>query len=101
MRSKVRGAARNGLFEIPGGLFKVPAILRRQRTVEISRVRIGGTFNFFDRARVVVAWCELRQAFRHFRTDRIAALTATGSRYPRRRQALLKAWRETEGIRPQ
>ena len=53
---------------------------------------------FFDRVRVVAAWCELRQDFRSFRADRIAALTATDLRYPRRRQALLKAWREREGI---
>jgi predicted DNA-binding transcriptional regulator YafY len=53
---------------------------------------------FFDRARVVVAWCELRQAFRHFRTDRISALTASNMRYPRRRHALLKAWREAQAI---
>ena len=53
---------------------------------------------FFDRARVVVAWCELRQSIRHFRTDRIAALTLGDQRYPRRRQALLKDWREREGI---
>jgi predicted DNA-binding transcriptional regulator YafY len=56
---------------------------------------------FFDHARVVVAWCELRQAFRHFRTDRITALTPQPTRYPRRRQALLKEWRESEGIPPQ
>jgi predicted DNA-binding transcriptional regulator YafY len=56
---------------------------------------------FFDRAHVVVAWCELRQSFRHFRTDRIGALTVTETRYPRRRQVLLKAWRESEGIPPQ
>lgn len=56
---------------------------------------------FFDKARVVVAWCELRQGFRHFRTDRIAALTVTKTRYPRRRRALLKEWREAEGIPPQ
>ncbi len=55
---------------------------------------------FFDRARVVAAWCELRQGYRHFRTDRIAALTVTEKRYPRRRQALLKEWREIENIRP-
>jgi predicted DNA-binding transcriptional regulator YafY len=55
---------------------------------------------FFDRARVVVAWCELRRGFRHFRTDRIAAL-AVRDRYPRRRQALLKEWRAIEGIPPQ
>jgi predicted DNA-binding transcriptional regulator YafY len=53
---------------------------------------------FFDRVRVVAAWCETRKAFRHFRTDRIAALTLTETRYPRRRQALLKEWREQEGI---
>ena len=56
---------------------------------------------FFDRARVVVAWCELRQGFRHFRTDRITALTVQEARYPRRRQALLKEWRAVEGIPPQ
>jgi predicted DNA-binding transcriptional regulator YafY len=53
---------------------------------------------FFDRARVVVAWCELRQGFRHFRTDRIDALTLVPERYPRRRQTLLKEWRQAEGI---
>jgi len=53
---------------------------------------------FFDRVRVVVAWCELRQSIRHFRTDRIVSLTLLDSRYPRRRQDLMKAWREQEGI---
>ena len=51
---------------------------------------------FFDRVRVVVAWCELRQAIRHFRTDRISALQDMPVRYPRRRLALLKDWRERE-----
>jgi predicted DNA-binding transcriptional regulator YafY len=50
---------------------------------------------FFDKVRVVVAWCEMRQDFRHFRADRISALNATDTRYPRRRQALLKEWRAT------
>ena len=53
---------------------------------------------FFDRARVVVGWCELRQSIRHFRTDRITSLALSGIRYPRRRQALMKEWRENEGI---
>lgn len=53
---------------------------------------------FFDRVRVVVAWCELRGSFRHFRTDRIADLSVLETRYPRRRQALLKEWRAAEGI---
>ena len=53
---------------------------------------------FFDRVRVVVAWCELREGFRHFRTDRISELGEAGGRYPKRRAALLKAWRAAEGI---
>ncbi|RWL73358.1 MAG: YafY family transcriptional regulator [Mesorhizobium sp.] len=50
---------------------------------------------FFDKVRVMVAWCETRQDFRHFRADRMSDLTATGIRYPRRRQAMLKEWRAT------
>ncbi|OYR10801.1 helix-turn-helix transcriptional regulator [Brucella grignonensis] len=56
--------------------------------------------SFFDDARVLVSWCELRESFRHFRTDRIAAVEMQDSRYPRRRQTLLREWREAEGIRP-
>ena len=53
---------------------------------------------FFDRARIVVAWCERRVGFRHFRTDRIVQLTATEQRYPRRRHDLLREWRKAENI---
>jgi predicted DNA-binding transcriptional regulator YafY len=53
---------------------------------------------FFEQHRVVVAWCELRADYRHFRIDRISSAVATGERAPRRRQAMLKEWREKEGI---
>ena len=53
---------------------------------------------FFDRARIVVAWCETRRDFRHFRSDRIVAAAPTGERYPRRRRTLLAEWRAKEGI---
>jgi predicted DNA-binding transcriptional regulator YafY len=47
---------------------------------------------FMDRARVLAAWCELRQDFRMFRTDRILSAVA-GERYPTRRTALLRDFR--------
>ena len=53
---------------------------------------------FFERVRIVAAWCELRDDFRNFRIDRIASLVPKAARYPRRRQALLKEWRERESI---
>jgi predicted DNA-binding transcriptional regulator YafY len=56
---------------------------------------------FFERVRVLAAWCELRKDFRHFRTDRIITLSRTEQRYPRRRRALMKEWQESEGIPPQ
>ena len=53
---------------------------------------------FFDEARVLVGWCELRQDFRHFRTDRIFAAQVMDVRYPKRRQTLLAQWREAQKI---
>lgn len=53
---------------------------------------------FFEQVRVVVAWCELRQGYRHFRADRIAALEVLEDRYPRRRYALMKEWQQAEKI---
>ncbi|KAF1071517.1 MAG: Bifunctional ligase/repressor BirA [Pseudomonas citronellolis] len=55
---------------------------------------------YFERVRVLVAWCELREGMRHFRVDRVQGLDELPGRYPQRRQALLKAWRLEQGIAP-
>ena len=68
--------------------------------VETERTIWPFALGFFDRVRVVAAWCELRESIRHFRTDRILALTPSDIRYPRRRLALLKEWRQSQGIPP-
>ena len=80
---------------------KLHITYRDHKNSESSRTIWPFALGFFDRARVVVAWCEMRQAFRHFRTDRIITVSMTEQRYPRRRQVLLKEWREVEGIPPQ
>ena len=49
---------------------------------------------YFDHVRLLIAWCELRNGFRHFRADRISHFIAIHECYPRKRQALLKAWRQ-------
>jgi predicted DNA-binding transcriptional regulator YafY len=56
------------------------------------------TITYCARIRLLAAWCELRENYRHFRTDRITELGEVGERYPRRRQALIKEWRELEGL---
>lgn len=55
---------------------------------------------FFKNSRVLAAWCELRQDFRHFRTDRIASLSKTAARYPRPRRTLIKEWRAIINVPP-
>ena len=53
---------------------------------------------FFQRVRVLVAWCETRGDFRSFRTDRMAHWETLAARLPRARVALLRQWREREHI---
>lgn len=51
---------------------------------------------YFDQVRVLVAWCELRAGFRHFRTDRIGVVELLPGRYPRRRAMLLAEWQTAD-----
>jgi predicted DNA-binding transcriptional regulator YafY len=77
--------------------------IRREHKLQIGYVAETGAATeraiwpiamaFYERRQTVAAWCELRNAFRHFRTDRITAIAATGQRYPRRRIELVEAWR--------
>ena len=82
---------------------RIRAAIRGERMLDIAYADEKGrttertvwpfALAFFERARVMLAWCELRRGYRSFRTDRIAKLKTTNKRYPRRRQALLKEWR--------
>ncbi|GGB44414.1 DeoR family transcriptional regulator [Tistrella bauzanensis] len=88
----------------------VRAAIRAERKLIISYGDAAGALTerviwpfaigFFDRVQVVVAWCELRDGFRVFRIDRISACSETTTRYPRRRQVLLKAWQIERDIAP-
>ncbi|MCE3261893.1 MAG: YafY family transcriptional regulator, partial [Pseudoduganella sp.] len=53
---------------------------------------------FYEGRRLLAAWCEMRQANRHFRIDRIAQAEPLAERYPTPRHALLKLWREENAI---
>ena len=93
------------------GETQLPAIraaIREERKLRIAYLDAQGAktrrvvwpfaLGFFERVRVVAAWCELRQGYRHFRADRIAMLTPLQTRYPRRRAVMLKEWRAAEDV---
>lgn len=65
---------------------------------ESKRIIWPLALGFFEETHVIVTWCELREDFRHFRTDRIVTLTRQDIHYPQRRQQLLKKWRELHNI---
>lgn len=114
-----QGIEASGLLIGPGapiatGDAELPAIraaIRAERKLRIGYADEQGkatertiwpvALAFFDRVRVVVAWCELRDGYRHFRCDRIAALEPLADRFPRRRAALFKQWRELQGVAEQ
>lgn len=47
---------------------------------------------YLDANRYIVAWCETRQDYRHFRTDRVQELIVLEGKYPARRAVLIKGW---------
>ncbi|MBT3790967.1 MAG: YafY family transcriptional regulator [Alphaproteobacteria bacterium] len=51
---------------------------------------------YFHTVRLIVAWCESRENFRHFRTDRIKSTEFLEDTYPTRTEVLRKQWWEQE-----
>jgi predicted DNA-binding transcriptional regulator YafY len=81
--------------------------IRRERTLVLDYRTMDGresrrtvwplAIGFFEGVQLLVAWCELRRDFRHFRIDRIVAMDP-GGRMPERRAALLRRWRAETGV---
>ncbi len=82
--------------------------IRREHKLQMTYVDVNGkaserliwplALGFCEEVHMVVAWCELRLDFRHFRTDRITQLTPLEASYPQGRQTLLKKWRKIHNI---
>lgn len=51
---------------------------------------------YFETVRLIIAWCEERQDFRHFRTDRITSWKASEDIFPIPVATLRKQWRVKE-----
>jgi predicted DNA-binding transcriptional regulator YafY len=96
----------------PAGVADLPVIreaIRTERKLRItysdeqdistSRTIWPFALGFFERVRMVAAWCEMRRDYRHFRADRIRSLKLTEVRYPRRRLVMLREWRTREGLK--
>ena len=76
--------------------------MRTERAVHIAYADESGNSSerdiwpvqlaYYEGKQIIAAWCCLREAFRHFRTDRIVALTPTENRFGKRRAVLAREW---------
>jgi predicted DNA-binding transcriptional regulator YafY len=89
---------------IDAGLLRLA--LREQRKLTIRYCSEKGettrrtvwpvALGYLEDRRILIAWCELRQGFRHFRTDRMVEALIEPERLPQARARLYKRWREEE-----
>ena len=74
---------------------KIALCYRDEQGRDSERVVWPVTVGYMETVRHLIAWCELRQDFRHFRTDRVSATVFLDERYPERPDALRAKWRRT------
>jgi predicted DNA-binding transcriptional regulator YafY len=73
---------------------KIRLVYRDEKGAESARIVWPIAVIYWERVRLIAAWCELRKAFRHFRTDRITAYEFLDSRYPTSRITLKSKWQK-------
>lgn len=91
-------------------LAAVRAAIREQRKMRISYADENGRttartiwpfmIGYFETVRLVVAWCELREDFRHFRSDRFHEADVLETKYRTRPAQLRKRWEKERRERP-
>ncbi len=90
--------------QVDAGLIRTA--IRERHKVHIEYVDAHGALSersiwpvaiaYYHGLRLLVAWCELRDDFRNFRVDRIAALATLAEKIPERRDILFQRWWEQE-----
>ncbi|AMN55114.1 DNA-binding protein [Labrenzia sp. CP4] len=109
LRRHIAAAAMSVRPVSPAAEDKVDAAMLRQAILEGRKVSLGYRdgdgkeskrvvwpvlLGYRDEGRILAAWCELRQGFRYFRTDRMTFAEALDQRYPESRGSLKDRWRK-------
>lgn len=84
--SMLRQAIRSGC--------KVELEYRDDQGATTRRIIWPVLLGYRDNGRIMAAWCELRGAFRYFRTDRMSVATLLTERVPERRAILRARWQD-------
>jgi predicted DNA-binding transcriptional regulator YafY len=73
---------------------KIALVYRDEKNDETRRVIWPIAVSYWEAVRLIVAWCELRNGFRHFRTDRVAGSEFLEARYATPRAKLRAQWKK-------
>ncbi len=76
---------------------KITLAYRDEQGRESARTVWPVAIAYHETTRILAGWCELRQDFRHFRTDRVAGADFLDERFPERPGILRANWRKTLG----
>ncbi len=73
---------------------RIEIVYRDEKDHGTKRIVWPLAIGYLDQRRILVSWCEMREDFRHFRTDRIMEMVLQDSRFRTPRAVLLKQWRK-------
>lgn len=73
---------------------KIRLVYRDEQERETTRVVWPFAIGYHEAVRLLMTWCELREDFRSFRTDRVAQAEFLEDRYPERAATLRARWRK-------
>jgi len=76
------------------GAKKIKLTYRDEQERETERTVWPFAVGYHETVRLMIAWCELRNDFRSFRTDRVADACFLDERYPERAATLRARWRK-------
>ena len=73
---------------------KIRLVYRDTKGRDTERVIWPILIGYRDAGRIIAAWCELREGFRYFRTERIVQASVLNDKIPHRMDMLRRDWRD-------
>src|ERR1700744_3768851 len=73
---------------------KITLVYRDEKNAQSQRTIWPIAVSYWDAVRLIVAWCELRNGFRHFRADRVIDAQFLEERYGTPRARLRAQWKK-------
>jgi len=75
---------------------KILIIYKSDSNKKSHRIIWPFSIGYFTDGRILVAWCEKQDDYRHFRTDRIISMKILDEHYSRSRESLFREWRASQ-----